>query len=116
METSMLPESPGPKSSTVTTELRDTMVPVLSAEPAEVVVAPNACALGAVPDAGAETMMSFPEMDWPAPRVITVGGFTGPTLGGGVGVGLGGGLFDIGEEECPAHPLMAARAMNKIVR
>ena len=116
METSMLPESPGPKSSTVTTELRDTMVPVLSAEPAEVVVAPNACALGAVPDAGAETMMSFPEMDWPAPRVITVGGFTGPTLGGGVGVGLGVGLFDIGEEECPAHPLTAARAMNTIVR
>src|SRR5437762_13426417 len=96
METSMLPESPGPKSSTVTTEPRVTIVPVLSAEPAESVVAQRACALAAVPDTGAETGMSFPELDGPAPRLITVGGFTGRTLAVAVGVGLGFGLFDSG--------------------
>ena len=62
METSILLESPGPKTRTVTTEPRETMVPVLSADPCEVVVAPSAWALGGVLEAGVETVISVPEM------------------------------------------------------
>ena len=114
METCMLLENPGPKSRTVTVEPRETMVPVLSADPPELVVAPSAWALGGGLEAGRETAMSIPEAAWPPARLTTVGAFTPPVLGGGEGLGLGL-LLDAAGPDVP-QPLIIMMAVNKTTR